>query len=134
MVLPFSLKSSNSYLIATFLFLGLTIVPLFLVKPVLAQSLEPLNPRDMNMKISGEFTFASVGDLMIRRPASQLADADVQAALQLISEADLSFGNMEGELGNLREFEGPLNGFMGTHEVAADLKVMGLDNRLFGYF
>ena len=90
MVLPFDLKYSNSYLIGTFLFLGLAIVPLFLVKPVLAQSLEPLNLRDMNMTISGEFTFASVGDLMIRRPASQLADADVQAALQLISEADLS--------------------------------------------
>ena len=127
MVPPFNLKPSNSYLTANFLFLGLAVASLFLVKPVLAQSPGPLNPRDMNMTISGEFTFASVGDLMIRRPASQLADADVQAALQLISEADLSFGNMEGELGNLREFEGPLNGFMGTHEVAADLKVMGFD-------
>ena len=35
-------------------------------------------------------------------------------------------GNMEGE-SNLREFDGPLNGFVGTHEVAADLRLMGFD-------
>ena len=92
-----------------------------------AQTPPPLNARDMAMTISGDFTVASVGDLMMRRPASQLADADVQAALKLIADADLAVGNMEGELANLKEFEGPLNGFVGTHEVAADLKTIGFD-------
>ena len=81
--------------------------------------------RAMNM--SGGFVFASVGDLMIRRPASQLADPEVQEVFDLIRSADLAMGNMEGELANLREFDGPMNGFVGTHEVAEDLKVMGFD-------
>ena len=77
--------------------------------------------------MSGDFTFASVGDLMIRRPASQLADPKIQEVFELIRSADLAMGNMEGELANLREFDGPMNGFVGTHEVAEDLKVMGFD-------
>ena len=77
--------------------------------------------------MSGGFVFASVGDLMIRRPASQLADPEVQEVFDLIRSADLAMGNMEGELANLREFDGPMNGFIGTHEVAEDLKVMGFD-------
>ncbi len=81
----------------------------------------------MAMTIPGEFTLASVGDLMMRRPASQLAHSGVQAALQLVREANLAVGNMEGELANLRDFDGPLNGFVGTHEVAADLKAIGFD-------
>ena len=79
------------------------------------------------MTIPGDFTLASVGDLMMRRPASQLADPAVQSVLQLIAEADLAVGNMEGELADLRDFDGPLNGFVGSHEVAADLKKIGFD-------
>jgi len=77
--------------------------------------------------MSGGFVLASVGDLMIRRPASRLADPEVQEVLDLIRNADLAVANMEGELANLREFDGPLNGFVGTHEVAKDLKLMGFD-------
>lgn len=90
-------------------------------------NLTPLNERDRVMTMAGDFTFASVGDLMIRRPASQLADPEVQGVFELIRSADLAMGNMEGELANLREFDGPMNGFVGTHEVAADLKQMGFD-------
>ena len=79
------------------------------------------------MTMPGSFTLASVGDLIIRRPASQSADAGLQAALQLIRDADLAVGNLEGSLSNMRNFDGPMNNFMGTHEVAADLKAMGFD-------
>ena len=89
--------------------------------------LQSLNEIDRKMTMTGEFIFASVGDLMIRRPASQLADPEVQQVFDLIRSADLAMGNMEGELANLREFEGPMNGFVGTHEVAADLKILGFD-------
>ncbi|MBT6056857.1 MAG: hypothetical protein HOG51_02375, partial [Gammaproteobacteria bacterium] len=89
--------------------------------------LPPLADRDRAMTMPGEFVLASVGDLMIRRPASRLADPDVQAVFDLIRDADLAVANMEGELANLRDFDGPLNGFVGSHEVAADLKLMGLD-------
>ncbi len=106
----------------------LTLVALTLSPIVLAQDTLPaLNEKDRAMTMQGEFTLASVGDLMIRRPASQLADVEVQAVLDLIRDADLAVGNMEGELAYLREFDGPLNGFVGTHEVAADLKLMGFD-------
>ena len=80
-----------------------------------------------SMTMRGEFVLASVGDLMIRRPASQLADPEVQSVLDVIRGADLAVGNMEGELANLKEFKGPLNGFVGSHEVAEDLKLMGFD-------
>ena len=98
------------------------------ITPVQGQSeLPPLSERDRAMTMAGDFTFASVGDLMIRRPASQLDVPEVQEVFDLIRNADLAMGNMEGELANLREFDGPLNGFVGTHEVAADLRLMGFD-------
>jgi poly-gamma-glutamate capsule biosynthesis protein CapA/YwtB (metallophosphatase superfamily) len=96
--------------------------------PVVAQpELLPLLPRDMAMTIPGGFTLASVGDLMIRRSASQALDPKMQSLFELIRNADLAVANMEGELANYREFEGPLNGFVGSHEVAADLKTIGFD-------
>ena len=91
------------------------------------KNVQALNEMDRLMTMSGDFSFASVGDLMIRRPASQLDDPEIQEVFGLIREADLAMGNMEGELANLRHFEGPMNGFVGTHEVAEDLKVMGFD-------
>jgi poly-gamma-glutamate synthesis protein (capsule biosynthesis protein) len=81
----------------------------------------------MAMTMPGTFTLTSVGDLIIRRPASQLADAGLQAAIDLIRDADLAVGNLEGSLSNMRQFDGPMNNFMGSHEVAADLKAMGFD-------
>ena len=108
--------------------LGLTAFSLVWAVPASAQTPPPpLSPRDAAMTIPGDFTFASVGDLIIRRPASQLADEGVQAALRLIRDADLAVGNLEGSLSNFRTFDGPMNNFMGTHEVAADLKLMGFD-------
>ncbi len=105
----------------------LATLPLCSQPGITQTSLAPLNPRDMAMTIPGDFTLASVGDLMMRRPASQLVDDAVQAALRLIREADLAVANMEGELADLRKFDGPLNGFVGSHEVAADLKAIGFD-------
>jgi hypothetical protein len=93
------------------------------------QSEPPTKPRDpsreLAMKITGSFTLASVGDVMVRRPASMLDDPDLQGALKLIREADIGFGNMEGNLADIPHFSGPLRGMMGSKEVAADLKNMG---------
>ena len=82
---------------------------------------------DMAVTIPGTFTLVSVGDLIIRRPASQLDDENVQAALRLIAGGDVAVGNMEGSLADIRNFEGPLRGFVGVKEVAADLAEMGFD-------
>ena len=84
-------------------------------------------PLDMAMTMPGTFTLVSVGDLIIRRPASNLADEAVQAALRLIREGDVAVGNLEGSLADYATFEGPLRGFVGNTEVAADLQAMGFD-------
>ena len=91
---------------------------------------EPLTkPRDqakeLALKINGPFTLAAVGDVMIRRPASMLDDKDLQSALKIVRDADIGFGNMEGNLADIPHFQGPLRGMMGSKEVAADLKGMG---------
>ncbi len=112
----------------TLLAVGLIVGSAVWSRPVASQTqLPPLAPRDMAMTMSGSFTLVSVGDLIIRRPASQLADDGVQAALQLIKDGDVAIGNMEGSLSRMRRFDGPMRSFMGTHEVAADLKAMGFD-------
>ena len=81
---------------------------------------------DMAMKITDPFTLASVGDVIIVRPASQSTDPGVQGALKLLKDADVGFGNFESLIRDENKFVGPLGGSMtGTKEVAADLKAMG---------
>ncbi len=109
--------------------MALAALPLILDEVSLAQApaRQALNARDLAMTMPGSFTLASVGDVIIRRPASALHDTGLQAALKLIKDADVSVGNLEGSLADLRHFDGPLRGFVGTHEVAADLATMGFD-------
>jgi poly-gamma-glutamate capsule biosynthesis protein CapA/YwtB (metallophosphatase superfamily) len=83
--------------------------------------------RELDTTLTGPFTLASVGDLIIMRPASEFADDGLQSALKIIRDADTSFGNFEGSISDMRRFTGPMRGFMGTKEVAADLKAMGFD-------
>ena len=76
--------------------------------------------QDSAMKIGEPFSFASVGDVIITRPASQSTDAGLQSALKLLRDADASFGNFESLIRDERSFVGPLGGSMtGTKEVAA---------------
>src|SRR5437899_6894165 len=51
--------------------------------------------QDMPMKITEPFTLASVGDVIIVRPASQINDAGLQSALKMIRDSDVGFGNFE---------------------------------------
>jgi poly-gamma-glutamate synthesis protein (capsule biosynthesis protein) len=82
--------------------------------------------QDMAMKIAEPFALASVGDVIIVRPASRSTDAGLQSALKVIHDSDAGFGNFESLIRDERKFEGPLAGSMvGTREVAADLKAMG---------
>src|SRR5258708_3180606 len=82
--------------------------------------------QDMATKITEPFTLASVGDVIIVRPATQVADPGLQGAIKVIREADVGFGNFESLIRDERTFAGPLGGSMvGTREVAADLKSMG---------
>jgi capsule synthesis protein PGA_cap len=82
--------------------------------------------QDIAMKITEPFTLASVGDVIIVRPASRVSDAGLQSALKVIRDSDVGFGNFESLIRDERTFQGPLAGSMvGTKEVAADLKAMG---------
>ena len=82
--------------------------------------------QDMAMKITEPFALASVGDVIIVRPASRTADPGLQSALKVLHDSDVGFGNFESLIRDERTFEGPLGGSMtGTKEVAADLKAMG---------
>jgi Bacterial capsule synthesis protein PGA_cap len=82
--------------------------------------------QDMPMKITEPFTLASVGDVIIVRPATQMTDPGLQSAIKVIRDADVGFGNFESLIRDERTFDGPLAGSMvGTKEVAADLKKMG---------
>ncbi len=82
--------------------------------------------QDMAMKIAEPFALASVGDVIIVRPASRLTDPGLQSALKVIHDSDAGFGNFESLIRDERTFDGPLAGSMvGTKEVAGDLKAMG---------
>ena len=82
--------------------------------------------QDAAMKITEPFTLASVGDVIIVRPVSQMNDPALQSVLKLVRDADVGFGNFESLIRDEHNFVGPLGGsMMGTKEVAADLKAIG---------
>src|SRR6476659_9847243 len=65
---------------------------------------------DMAMKITEPFTLASVGDVIIVRPASQSTDPGVQSAIKILRDADVGFGNFESLIRDENKFLGPLGG------------------------
>jgi len=83
--------------------------------------------QDMQMKITEPFTLASVGDMIILRPASTLDDPGFQSALKVIRSADVGFGNFESLIRDETKFQGPLGGMFGDKSVAADVRAMGFE-------
>lgn len=83
--------------------------------------------KELVTKIDGSFTVAAVGDLTILRPIGALQDPGVQAALDIIRKADLGFANFESNISDPPAYDGPLLGFMGVKEVAADIRAWGID-------
>ncbi len=88
-------------------------------------------PRDaatnLATKVLAPFTVTSVGDVMVKRTGASLEAAEFQNIFKLLKDADVTFGNMEGNLADLDHFEGPLRGMMGDKDVAPSLKAMGFD-------
>jgi len=79
--------------------------------------------RELAMKITQPFTFAAVGDIIMRRPVGE-GDAGYQALAKVMREADMTYANMEGPILDEANFRGPLAG--GTKSVVNELKRMGV--------
>src|SRR5262245_34922330 len=54
--------------------------------------------KELAMKITEPFTFAAVGDIIIRRPVAQLDDSGFQALTKVMRAADSTYANMEGPI------------------------------------
>src|SRR3974390_372360 len=91
----------------------------------LAQELQPSVPDG--------FTVVAVGDCITSRPLSQLSakDPEFAQAISLLRSGDVTYGNMETSILDLREFHGyPYAGpddvtLIAAPAVASDLKSMG---------
>lgn len=111
---------------------------------LLAQDNEPgqrlLDPErplsaEIATSIDDGFTFAAVGDSIINRPHSQMLGTDpaFAAVMEIIGAADVSFGNLETSLIDIRRFEGYPEAEDGgcwciaVPRTAQDLKDLGFD-------
>src|SRR6266849_2763671 len=54
--------------------------------------------KELAMKITEPFTFAAVGDIIIRRPMGQLNDAGFQALTKVMRAADSKYALMESPI------------------------------------
>ncbi len=88
-----------------------------------AQAVRHDPSRELAMKITQPFTFAAVGDIIIRRPVGE-GDAGYQALAKVMREADMTYANMEGPILDEANFRGPLAG--GPKSVVSELKRMGV--------
>ena len=99
--------------------------------------LDPVRPLSAEIvtSIDDGFTFAAIGDCIISRPHSQMLETEpaFAAVMQIIREADVSFGNLETSLIDLRRFEGYPEAEDGgcwciaTPDTAQDLRDLGFD-------
>ena len=82
--------------------------------------------KELAMKITEPFTFAAVGDIIIRRPVGQLGDAGFQALTKVMRAADSTYANMEGPIIDASDpnYHGPQVG--GPKTIIDDLKAMGI--------
>jgi hypothetical protein len=91
----------------------------------------PPAPRDaasnLATKVMSPLTVVTVGDVMVKRTGANLEAPEFQAIFKLLKDADVTFGNMEGNLSDIEHFNGPLRGMMGDKDVAPSLKAMGFD-------
>ena len=81
---------------------------------------------ELSMKINESFTFAAVGDIIVRRPMGQLDDPGFQALVKVMRSADMTYANMEGPIIDETDpnYRGPNVG--GPRSIVDDLKAMGI--------
>lgn len=81
--------------------------------------------------IADDFTLATVGDLLLTRPASMRRDTPFQQQLNILRSASVAFGNFESNAVDIRSFKGYPYGDSGdvwltaAPELPGDLRAMG---------
>jgi poly-gamma-glutamate capsule biosynthesis protein CapA/YwtB (metallophosphatase superfamily) len=98
---------------------------------------DPKRPlaRELETNVPDGFTLVTVGDCIISRPLLQYAahDEAFRKAVDILKRADVTYGNMETSIFDLRHFTGyPYPGpddvsLVAAPEVAKDLAQMGFD-------
>jgi poly-gamma-glutamate synthesis protein (capsule biosynthesis protein) len=91
--------------------------------------------QELETHVPDGFTLVTVGDCIISRPLSQYAARDeaFRKVVEILKRADVTYGNMETSMLDLRHFGGyPYPGpedvtLVATPEVAKDLADMGFD-------
>lgn len=83
--------------------------------------------------VADGFTIVAVGDLIVTRPLTKAQDFGLGAVVKILHDADVTFGNMETNMFDIRSFKGsPQAEYGGAYhvslpEVGPDLKEMGFN-------
>ncbi|MES0200895.1 CapA family protein [Mesorhizobium sp. M0011] len=83
--------------------------------------------------VADGFTMVAVGDLIVTRPLTKCQDAGFGAVVEILHGADVTFGNMETNIFDVRSFAGsPAAEYGGAYhaslpELGPDLKAMGFN-------
>lgn len=83
--------------------------------------------------VADGFTMVAVGDLILSRPVTEYQGSDFDAVVKILRDADVTFGNMESNVLDIRSFKGsPQADYGGAYHIslpalAPDLKAMGFN-------
>lgn len=83
--------------------------------------------------VADGFTMVAVGDLIVSRALTKAQDSGFSAVLKILHDADVTFGNMEMNIFDIRSFNGsPQAEYGGAYhislpELGPDLKAMGFN-------
>ncbi|MEY9981463.1 poly-gamma-glutamate capsule biosynthesis protein CapA/YwtB (metallophosphatase superfamily) [Bradyrhizobium yuanmingense] len=83
--------------------------------------------------VANGFTLVAVGDLIVARPLTKSQDPEFAAIVKIFHDADVTFGNLETNIIDIRSFNGsPQAEYGGAYhvslpEVGCDLKAMGFN-------
>ena len=102
-----------------------------------ASKFDPKRPlaRELETNVPDGFTLVTVGDCIISRPLLQYAahDEGFRKVVEILQHADVTYGNMETSIFDIRHFRGyPYPGpddvtLVASPEVAKDMAQMGFD-------
>lgn len=83
--------------------------------------------------VADSFTLAAVGDLIVTRPLTKSRDTGFGAIVEVLRDADVTFGNLETNIFDIRSFTGsPQAEYGGAYhvslpELGPDLQAMGFN-------